>query len=118
MKIVYIVVALIVSRFLLGFTTALFRTSTVFPNIFASAQQCRVLEYTIFIQPAQIELAPGAVWNPWTYNGTDLGPTIYAKVGGLIRIRAINNLNTTHSLQPHLPCYDLQHDGSQIKILT
>jgi FtsP/CotA-like multicopper oxidase with cupredoxin domain len=41
-----------------------------------------------------------------------------ARVGDLIRVRAVNKLDLTHSLHPHLPFYDLKHDGSQINILT
>jgi FtsP/CotA-like multicopper oxidase with cupredoxin domain len=119
MKTAYIIAALLAAGFLAGYVTAVFWAPTFFPNIFkAVAQQGNVREYTIIIQPAQIELAPGVVWNAWTYNGTVPGPTLYAKVGDLIRIRAINKLNLTHSLHPHLPYYDLQHDGSQVNILT
>ncbi|MEM2095314.1 MAG: multicopper oxidase domain-containing protein [Candidatus Caldarchaeum sp.] len=119
MKTAYILAGLISAGFLLGYTTAIFWAPTVFPNLFgARAQQANVHEYTIFIEPARIEIAPGVFWNAWTYNGTVPGPTLYAKVGDLIRIRAINKLNLTHSLHPHLPYYDLKHDGSQINILT
>jgi FtsP/CotA-like multicopper oxidase with cupredoxin domain len=119
MKTAYVIAALLAAGFLAGYVTAVFWAPTFFPNIFkAVAQQGNVREYTIIIQPAQIELAPGVVWNAWTYNGTVPGPTLYAKVGDLIRIRAINKLNLTHSLHPHLPYYDLQHDGSQVNILT
>ncbi|MEM4186237.1 MAG: multicopper oxidase domain-containing protein, partial [Candidatus Caldarchaeum sp.] len=119
MKTAYILAGLIAGGFLLGYATAIFWAPTYFPNLFkAAAQPSNIREYTIFIEPAQIQIAPGVVWNAWTYNGTVPGPTIHVKVGDIIRIRAVNKLNLTHSLHPHLPYYDLKHDGSQVNIIT
>jgi FtsP/CotA-like multicopper oxidase with cupredoxin domain len=84
----------------------------------AQAQVGQVREYYIEIKGADIEIAPGVIWKAWTYNGTVPGPTLVARVGDLIRVRAVNKLDLTHSLHPHLPFYDLKHDGSQINILT
>jgi hypothetical protein len=58
-KTAYIIAALLAAGFLAGYVTAVFWAPTFFPNIFkAVAQQGNVREYTIIIQPAQIELAP------------------------------------------------------------
>lgn len=115
----YVLVGVLVAGFLFGYLTAIYGLPNLFPELVrVEAQPVNVREYTIIIEPADIELAPGVVWKAWTYNGTIPGPTLYAKVGDIIRVRAINKLDLVHSLHPHLPYYDLQHDGSQINLLT
>ncbi|MFZ8858180.1 MAG: multicopper oxidase domain-containing protein [Candidatus Caldarchaeales archaeon] len=87
-------------------------------GVSAQAQVGQVREYYIKIKGADMEIAPGVIWKAWTYNGTVPGPTLVARVGDLIRVRSVNKLDLTHSLHPHLPFYDLKHDGSQINVLT
>ncbi|MCS7094279.1 MAG: multicopper oxidase domain-containing protein [Thaumarchaeota archaeon] len=100
------------------YVSPVFRQLQQLAGVPAVAQTGQVREYYIEIKQANIEIAPGVTWKAWTYNGTVPGPTLMAKVGDLIRVRAVNKLNLTHSLHPHMPYYELQHDGSQINLVT
>jgi FtsP/CotA-like multicopper oxidase with cupredoxin domain len=81
----------------------------------AQAQVGQVREYYIEIKGADIEIAPGVIWKAWTYNGTVPGPTLVARVGDLIRVRAVNKLDYLFHCHVPLPRRQprrLKHDKS------
>ncbi|MBI3961757.1 MAG: multicopper oxidase domain-containing protein [Deinococcus sp.] len=78
----------------------------------------RVREYTLEIVPQDIEVAPGAVWHAWTYNGSVPAPTLTVKAGETLRVRVINRHTLTHSFHTHLAPYSFENDGSQANIIT
>ncbi len=77
----------------------------------ARAQNVR--EFSLVAKSARIEVAPGVVWDAWTYNGTVPGPTLRVRVGDLVKIHFTNNLDRTHSVHVHGLRYTIESDGSQ-----
>ncbi len=58
-------------------------------------------EYTIVAELKDVEVAPGIVYQAWTYNGRVPGPTIRATEGDLIRIRFNNATPHPHTIHFH-----------------
>ncbi|HKZ89508.1 MAG TPA: multicopper oxidase domain-containing protein [Thermoplasmata archaeon] len=100
--------ALIVSTLLVAVSVA-YLGQTWLPSVRAQT----VREFSLTIEPASIEIAPGLTWQAWTYNGTVPGPTLRMRVGDLVRIHLTNNHNLTHSLHLHGLRYNISSDGSQ-----
>ncbi|MCX8203352.1 MAG: multicopper oxidase domain-containing protein, partial [Nitrososphaeria archaeon] len=115
---IFVALGIVLGVLVAPYVSPVFRQLQQLVGVPAVAQIGQVREYYIEIKGADIEIAPGVTWKAWTYNGTVPGPTLMARVGDLIRVRAVNKLDLTHSLHPHMPYYELQHDGSQINIVT
>ncbi|MBI4730179.1 MAG: multicopper oxidase domain-containing protein [Acidobacteria bacterium] len=77
-----------------------------------------VRNYTLAIQPKDIDYGGGAVWHAWTFNGTVPGTTLKVKVGETLRVRVINKTNLIHSFHTHLTNYRFEMDGSQANTIT
>jgi len=84
----------------------------------ADAAEQKVREYTLVIEPKDIQVSDNAIWHAWTFNGTIPAPTLYVNQGELLRVRVINNHTLTHSFHAHLTDYDMKHDGSPVNVLT
>lgn len=57
---------------------------------------------TLVAMPAKIEIANGAYYNAWTFNGTVPGPTIFVNQGDTIFFKLINNFtDMSHSIDFH-----------------
>ena len=84
----------------------------------ADAVEQKVREYTLVIEPKDIQVSDNAIWHAWTFNGTVPAPTLYANQGELLRVRVINNHTLTHSFHAHFTDYDMKHDGSPVNVLT
>ena len=76
----------------------------------AVAQTIR--EFSLTVKGAQIEVAPGTVWDAWTYNGTVPGPTLRVRVGDIVRVHLTNALDRVHSMHVHGLRYTIENDGS------
>ncbi|MDX1468541.1 MAG: multicopper oxidase domain-containing protein [Acidimicrobiia bacterium] len=68
----------------------------------------RDLEFTV--TERLIEVADGAHFEAWTYNGTVPGPTIRATEGDQVRIRFVNGTGRSHNLHFH-GAHRPEHDG-------
>ncbi len=88
------------------------------PQIIRPALAQGQRNYTLVIQGADIQEGSNAVWHAWTYNGTVPGPTLHAKVGEILQVTVINNLNLHHSFHTHLAPYSFDNDGSQANVIT
>ena len=77
----------------------------------AKAQTVR--QFSLTAKAAQIEIAPGVVWDAWTFNGTVPGPTLRIRVGDTVQIQLKNELNLVHSVHLHGLRYTIENDGSQ-----
>ena len=84
----------------------------------ADAAEQKVREYTLVIEPKDIQVSDNAIWHACTFNGTIPAPTLYVNQGELLRVRVINNHTLTHSFHAHLTDYDMKHDGSPVNVLT
>lgn len=60
-----------------------------------------VREYRLVAAPADIEVAPGRIWNTWAYNGQVPGPTIRATQGERIRVVLENRLDVPTTIHWH-----------------
>lgn len=59
-------------------------------------------EFTIIAKDDKMmEISPGVFFNVWAYNGTVPGPTIRATEGDLVRVKFINNGQTSHTIHFH-----------------
>lgn len=58
-------------------------------------------EYWITAEIKSVEVAPGVVYQAWTYNGRVPGPTIRATEGDLIRIHFRNSTAHPHTIHFH-----------------
>ncbi len=60
-----------------------------------------VREWELVAQDREIEVAPGVVYEAWTYNGRVPGPTLRAREGELLRVRLLNASEHPHTLHFH-----------------
>ncbi len=113
---------------LVGGLAGYYASQISFPQVIRPALAQGTRDYTLVVQQKDIAVAPGSdkvmgtsddtVWHAWTYNGTVPGPTLKGKVGEILRVTLINNLNLNHSLHTHLAPYSFENDGSQANVLT
>jgi FtsP/CotA-like multicopper oxidase with cupredoxin domain len=61
----------------------------------------RVREYWVTAELKNVEIAPGIVYEAWTYNGRVPGPTIRAVEGDLLRIHFRNATPHPHTMHFH-----------------
>ena len=61
----------------------------------------KVREYDIEAIDVPIEIAPGVVFNAWTFNGQVPGPTLRAREGDRLRVRFRNNGSHPHTMHFH-----------------
>jgi FtsP/CotA-like multicopper oxidase with cupredoxin domain len=61
----------------------------------------RLREYWITASAVDVEIAPGLVYEAWTYNGRVPGPTLRAVEGDLIRIHFSNATPEPHTMHFH-----------------
>lgn len=113
---------------LIGGVTGFYVSQISFPKIVRPVLAQGFRDYTLVAQPKDIAVAPGpdnvmgtgddTIWHAWTYNGTVPGPILKAKVGEILRITLVNNLNLKHSVHTHLAPYRFEFDGSQANVIT
>jgi len=106
---------------LIGGVTGFYVSQISFPKIVRPVLAQGFRDYTLVAQPKDIQVTPGppgATWHAWTYNGTVPGPILKAKVGEILRITLVNNLNLKHSVHTHLAPYRFEFDGSQANVIT
>jgi len=113
---------------LIGGVTGYYASQITFPRIIIPALAQGYRDYVLVAQAKDIAVAPGpdnvmgtgddTIWHAWTYNGTVPGPILKAKVGEILRITLINNLNLKHSVHTHLAPYSFENDGSQANVIT
>lgn len=104
----------------LAFALGLYIGSGGLPANFGALPAARaesIKHVTLIIEEADIEVAPGAVWHAWTFNGTVPGPAIHLMVGDVLQVRVVNMLNLTHSFHTHLLNYNFTSDGSQANVI-
>ncbi|HLE64668.1 MAG TPA: multicopper oxidase domain-containing protein [Candidatus Bathyarchaeia archaeon] len=114
-------VAVMLALLLIGGVTGFYVSQISFPKIVRPVLAQGFRDYTLVAQPKDIQVTPGppgATWHAWTYNGTVPGPILKAKVGEILRITLVNNLNLKHSVHTHLAPYRFEFDGSQANVIT
>ena len=117
-----------VALLLVGGVTGYYASQISFPRIIIPTLAQGYRDYTLVAQAKDIAVAPGpdnvignsddTIWHAWTYNGTVPGPILKAKVGEILRITLVNNLDLKHSVHTHLAPYSFENDGSQANVIT
>ena len=69
-----------------------------------------VREWEVVAQAKQIEVAPGVLYDAWSYNGRVPGPTFRAREGERLRIRFRNGTSHPHTMHFH-GIHTAEHDG-------
>jgi len=65
------------------------------------ASDAPVKEYRIPIRHERIEIAPGVIYEGWTFGGTVPGPVMRVKQGDLVRVTLVNEAPMAHSIDFH-----------------
>ncbi|HEX2050193.1 MAG TPA: multicopper oxidase domain-containing protein [Actinomycetota bacterium] len=60
-----------------------------------------VRQYRFEVEVKDVEIAPGVVFEAWTYNGRIPGPTIRAIEGDRIRVELVNTSDAPHTVHFH-----------------
>src|SRR5690606_38115277 len=76
-------------------------TTPAFDAEVAPASRARVKEFRIPITHDTIEIAPGVLYDGWTFGGTVPGPTLRVREGDLVRIVLVNESPMPHSIDLH-----------------
>jgi FtsP/CotA-like multicopper oxidase with cupredoxin domain len=58
-------------------------------------------EWELFAADRTFEIAPGVMFDAWTYNGRIPGPTLWAREGDRMRVRFINGSAHPHTIHFH-----------------
>jgi FtsP/CotA-like multicopper oxidase with cupredoxin domain len=113
----YFIMAGLIFSFSLGLYVG---NSNIFTNFNSQNMvQAQPTKYfTLELEPVDLQVAQGAVWHAWTFNGTIPGPVLHLTVGDVISVRVINKHNLTHSFHTHLSNYNFTSDGSQANIIA
>lgn len=67
----------------------------------APPSRAPVKEFRIPITHETIEIAPGVIYDGWTFGGTVPGPVIRVRQGDLVRIKLVNESPMPHSIDFH-----------------
>ena len=114
------IAGLMVASFVAGVGASIALTNGYLPELpsATAAAPPGVRAYELEIRAADIEVATGAVWHAWTFNGTVPGPMITATAGEVLQITVRNRHDLVHSFHTHLSPYTLENDGSQMNPIT
>ncbi|HEY8469469.1 MAG TPA: multicopper oxidase domain-containing protein [Longimicrobiales bacterium] len=63
--------------------------------------KARIKEFRIPIRHERIEIAPGLVYEGWTFGGTVPGPVMRVRQGDLVRVTLVNEAPMAHSIDFH-----------------
>ncbi len=84
-----------------GFDPDALLTEFDYGKIGAYAGGRTLREWTLVAEERQIEVAPGVIFDGWSYNGRVPGPTLRCTVGDRLRITFINGTSHPHSIHFH-----------------
>lgn len=85
----------------IGFDPMAILTDFDYGKVSKMADGRTLREYTIIAEIMDVEVAPGIVYQAWTYNGRVPGPTIRATEGDLVRIHFKNATPHPHTIHFH-----------------
>lgn len=76
-------------------------TDPVYVAELKPASDARIKEFRIPITHERIEIAPGVIYEGWTFGGTVPGPVMRVRQGDLVRITLVNESPMAHSIDFH-----------------
>jgi nitrite reductase (NO-forming) len=76
-------------------------TTPAFDATLKPASKARVKEFRIPMTHRQIEIAPGVMYDGWTFGNTVPGPVIRVRQGDLVKITLVNESPMPHSIDFH-----------------
>src|SRR5690606_33034799 len=79
------------------------------------ASDARIKEFRIPITHERIEIAPGVIYEGWTFGGTVPGPVMRVKQGDLVRVTLVNESPMAHSIDALSPnAWDTQREAVRV----
>jgi nitrite reductase (NO-forming) len=83
------------------FGTTVTATTPAFDARVAAPSAARVREYRIPMTHRSVEIAPGVMYDGWTFGNTVPGPVIRVRQGDLVKVTLVNESDMPHSIDFH-----------------